>query len=204
MFNKKSFISGNRCERGSGNNGSNTLLPNMYQWKYNRLFDYTPLEDAPRGEIGIPRALNMYENYPLWFTLFTKLGFKVVISDHSNRGIYEMGIESMPSESVCYPAKLVHGHIINLINKGIKTIFYPCIMYENLEFKNADNHYNCPIVQSYSEAIKLNVEENSARPVPEWLEKDVEKLSGKVVRLVSRDEIDLPVEEHLIVELYSK
>ena len=159
MFNKKSFISGNRCERGSGNNGSNSLLPNMYSWKYDRLFDYKPLKKAKRGEIGIPRALNMYENYPLWFTLFTKLGFRVIISDHSNRGIYEMGIESMPSESVCYPAKLVHGHIMNLINKGIKTIFYPCIMYENLEFKNSDNHYNCPIVQSYSEAIKLNVEE---------------------------------------------
>ena len=104
MFNKKSFISGNRCERGSGNNGSNSLLPNMYAWKYNRLFDYKPLEDAPRGEIGIPRALNMYENYPLWFTLLTKLGFKVILSDHSNRGIYEMGIESIPSESECYPA----------------------------------------------------------------------------------------------------
>ena len=159
MFNKKSFISGNRCERGSGNNGSNSMLPNMYSWKYNRLFDYTPIDNPKRGTIGIPRVLNMYENYPLWFTLFTKLGFKVIVSDHSNRGIYEMGIESMPSESVCYPAKLAHGHIINLIQKGIKTIFYPCIMYETKEFNNADNNYNCPIVQSYSEAIKLNVED---------------------------------------------
>ena len=158
MFNEKRFISGNRCERGSGNNGSNTTLPNMYSWKYDRLFDYTPIEDAPRGEIGIPRVLNMYENYPLWFTIFTNLGFKVIISDHSNRRIYESGIESMPSESVCYPAKLVHGHIMNLINKGIKTIFYPCIMFEKKEFTNSDNNYNCPIVQSYSEAIKLNVE----------------------------------------------
>ncbi|MBE6146204.1 MAG: 2-hydroxyglutaryl-CoA dehydratase [Firmicutes bacterium] len=158
LFNKKSFISGNRCERGSGNNGSHSTLPNMYAWKYDRLFNYKPLENAPRGEIGIPRVLNMYENYPLWFTLFTKLGFKVVLSDHSNHTMYETGIESMPSESVCYPAKLVHGHIMNLIKKGVKTIFYPCIMYENMEFKNCDNHYNCPIVQSYSEAIKLNVE----------------------------------------------
>lgn len=158
MFNKKSFISGNRCERGSGNNGSSSNLPNMYSWKYERLFDYKPLEDAPRGEIGIPRVLNMYEDYPLWFTILTNLGFKVVLSDHSNRRIYEAGIESMPSESVCYPAKLVHGHILNLIDKGVKTIFYPCIMFENQEFKNADNHYNCPIVQSYSEAIRLNVD----------------------------------------------
>ena len=161
MFNKKSFISGNRCERGSGNNGSSNNLPNMYSWKYDRLFDYEPLSEdkAFRGVIGIPRVLNMYENYPLWFTMLTKLGFRVVLSDHSNRNIYEKGIESMPSESVCYPAKLVHGHIINLIEKGVKTIFYPCIMYENKEFKSSDNSYNCPIVQSYSEAIKLNVED---------------------------------------------
>ncbi len=159
LFNKKTFISGNRCERGSGNNGSNTTLPNMYSWKYDRLFNYEPLDNSIRGEIGIPRVLNMYENYPLWFTLFTKLGFKVVLSDHSNHTMYESGIESMPSESVCYPAKLVHGHIINLIKKGVKTIFYPCIMYENEEFKNSDNHFNCPIVQSYSEAIRLNVED---------------------------------------------
>ena len=161
LFNKKKFISGNRCERGSGNNGSNSMLPNMYSWKYDRLFDYEPLseEEAYRGIIGIPRVLNMYENYPFWFTLFTKLGFRVVLSDHSNRAMYEKGIESMPSESVCYPAKLVHGHIVNLINKGVKTIFYPCIMYENMEFKNCDNHFNCPIVQSYSEAIRLNVED---------------------------------------------
>lgn len=159
MFNNKSFISGNRCERGSGNNGSSNMLPNMYSWKYDRLFDYQSLENAPRGKIGIPRVLNFYENYPFWHTFFTKLGFEVVLSDHSNRRIYEEGIESMPSESVCYPAKLVHGHIINLIKKDIKTIFYPCLMYENLEFKNSDNHFNCPIVQSYSEAIKLNVED---------------------------------------------
>ena len=161
MFNKKSFISGNRCERGSGNNGSHLTLPNMYSYKYDRLFSYTPLEidKAKRGKIGIPRVLNMYEDYPLWFTLFTNLGFRVILSDHSNRRIYEKGIDSIPSESVCYPAKLVHGHIINLIEKNIKTIFYPCIMYENKEFENNDNCYNCPIVQSYSEAIKLNVEE---------------------------------------------
>ncbi len=158
-FNKKIFVSGNRCERGSGNNGSTTNLPNMYSWKYDRLFNYTPLENAPRGTIGIPRVLNMYEDYPLWFTILTNLGFKVIISDHSNRRIYEKGIESMPSESVCYPAKLVHGHIINLLEKDITTIFYPCIMFENQEFVTSDNHYNCPIVQSYSEAIKLNVED---------------------------------------------
>ena len=158
-FGKKKFISGNRCERGSGNNGSYNLLPNMYQYKYDRLFNYEslPLEEASRGEIGIPRVLNMYENYPFWHTLFTNLGFRVVLSDHSNRNLFLKGIESIPSESACYPAKIVHGHIMNLISKGIKTIFYPCIMYEKKEFKKADNNYNCPIVTSYSEAIKLNV-----------------------------------------------
>ena len=185
-FNNKIFISGNRCERGSGNNGSMNTLPNMYSWKYDRLFDYTPLENAPRGEIGIPRVLNMYENYPLWFTILTNLGFKVILSDHSNRNIYEKGIESMPSESVCYPAKLVHGHIINLIEKGVKTIFYPCIMYENNEFKNSDNHFNCPIVQSYSEAIKLNVEaldENNIKYLNPFLPLDEKSLFKRILEL---------------------
>ncbi len=159
MFDKKVYISGNRCERGSGDNGSHNTLPNMYKWKYERLFAYEPLEKPTRGEIGIPRALNIYEDYPLWFTIFTELGFRVVISDSSNRALYESGIDSMPSESVCYPAKLVHGHIKNLISKGVKTIFYPCLIYERDEFASSDNHYNCPIVQSYSETIKLNMEE---------------------------------------------
>lgn len=161
MFNQKRFISGNRCERGSGNGQIGQNLPNMYQYKYDRLFDYESLneDNALRGSIGIPRVLNMYENYPFWHTLFTNLGFRVVLSDQSNRTMYEKGIESIPSESVCYPAKLVHGHIINLLEHGLKTIFYPCIMYENREFSSSDNIYNCPIVTSYSEAIKLNVEE---------------------------------------------
>lgn len=188
MFGKKRFISGNRCERGSGNNGSASLLPNMYSWKYDRLFSYKPLDEdkAYRGVIGIPRVLNMYEDYPLWFTLFTKLGFRVVISDHSNRQIFEKGINSMPSESVCYPAKMVHGHIINLIEKGVKTIFYPCIMYEKKEFKNQDNCYNCPIVQSYSEAIKLNEDElvnNNICYINPFLPLDEDKLLKRLLEV---------------------
>ncbi|MBR2827656.1 MAG: 2-hydroxyacyl-CoA dehydratase, partial [Bacilli bacterium] len=188
MFNKKRFISGNRCERGSGDNGSHSLLPNMYSWKYDRLFSYTPrkLEEAKRGEIGIPRVLNMYENYPLWFTLFTTLGFRVILSDHSNRTIYEKGMDSIPSESVCYPAKIVHGHIENLIEKGVKTIFYPCIMYEQNEFENNDNCYNCPIVQSYSEAIKLNVEsleKNQITYINPFLPLNEEKLLKRLLEI---------------------
>lgn len=160
LFGDKKFISGNRCERGSGNNGSMNHLPNMVAYKYKRIFSYEPLEErkAYRGTIGIPRVLNMYEDYPFWHTFLTNLGFRVILSDHSSRLMFEKGIESIPSESACYPAKIVHGHIENLIEKGVKTIFYPCIMYEKKEFSNSDNSYNCPIVTSYSEAIKLNMD----------------------------------------------
>lgn len=153
-------VSGNRCEKGAVIVNKKRNLPNLVQYKYQRIFDYTPLEEqyATRGTIGIPRVLNMYEDYPFWFTFFTNLGFRVVISDKSTRKTYEKGMESMPSESVCYPAKISHGHIENLIEKGIKTIFYPCMPYSRKEYEKADNHYNCPIVISYSEVLKNNVE----------------------------------------------
>ena len=154
-------ISGNRCEKGAGIIGEKAELPNLVKYKYERIFGYTPLDekDAPRGIIGIPRVLNMYEDYPFWFTFLTNLGFRVVLSEKSNRKTYEKGMESMPSESVCFPAKLSHGHIIGLINQGVKTIFYPCMPYSRKEYEKADNHYNCPIVISYSEVLKNNVEE---------------------------------------------
>ena len=157
----KIFISGNRCEKGSGKDKTIKNLPNLYKYKFERTFNYIPLneEDATRGTIGIPRVLNMYEDYPFWFTLFTKLGFRVILSEKSSRKTYEKGIESMPSESVCYPAKLTHGHIIDLIEKGVKDIFYPCMMYSRKEYKDANNQYNCPIVISYAEVLKNNIEE---------------------------------------------
>ena len=159
--NGKKFISGNRCEKGAGQVTEKKDLPNIYKYKYERLFGYTPLseESAKRGTIGIPRVLNMYEDYPFWFTFLTKLGFRVIISEKSNRKTYEKGIESMPSESVCYPAKLAHGHVMSLLKQGIKTIFYPCIPYSRKEYEQSDNHYNCPIVISYSEVIRNNIEE---------------------------------------------
>ena len=159
--NNKTYISGNRCERGAGISSDNANLPNLVKYKFERIFNYTPLEekDAKRGTIGIPRVLNMYEDYPFWFTFLTELGFRVILSEKSNRQTYEKGMESMPSESVCYPAKLAHGHVISLIKSGIKTIFYPCIPYSRKENEKADNHYNCPIVISYSEVLKNNVEE---------------------------------------------
>lgn len=154
------FISGNRCERGAGVDISRKNIPNLYDYKLKRLFSYKPLSEseAKRGIIGIPRVLNIYENYPFWFTYFTELGFRVKLSPMSNKKIYETGIETIPSESACYPAKLVHGHIIHLINSGVKNIFYPCIPYETNFTKTQDNTYNCPMVISYPETIKHNVD----------------------------------------------
>ncbi len=157
----RNFISGNRCEKGLGKDKHHEDVPNLFEYKNKRTFGYTPIpeKDAYRGSVGIPRVLNLYENYPFWFTFFTKLGYRVIISPESNRGIYELGIESIPSESECYPAKLAHGHIMWLIKEGLKYIFYPCIPYERTEDETANNSYNCPIVTSYGENIKNNVEE---------------------------------------------
>ncbi|MDY3854947.1 MAG: acyl-CoA dehydratase activase-related protein [Butyribacter sp.] len=158
----RQFISGNRCERGIGKEKNAKHIPNLFDYKNKRLFaHYVPLDEkqAVRGTVGIPRVLNMYENYPFWFTFFTKLNYRVVLSPESSRKIYELGIESIPSESECYPAKLAHGHISWLLQQNIKYIFYPCVPYERTEVKDANNHYNCPIVTSYGENIKNNVEE---------------------------------------------
>ena len=152
-------ITGNRCEKGQGIADTEVKGPNVSAYKRERMFDYPPLEDAPRGTIGIPRVLNIYENYPFWATFFQRLGFKVVLSPESKREIYELGMESIPSESECYPAKLAHGHVQWLINHGITTIFHPCVFYERQETPSAQNHYNCPIVISYPENLKNNVED---------------------------------------------
>ncbi len=154
------FITGNRCERGLGKEKNANKLPNLFEYKAKRYFAYTPLpeKDAKRGTIGIPRVLNMYENYQFWFTFFNTLGFCVVLSPVSTRKIYELGIESIPSESECYPAKLAHGHVQWLINNGVRRIFYPSVPYERNEFADANNHYNCPIVTSYPENIKNNID----------------------------------------------
>ena len=155
------FISGNRCERGLGLEKAKKEIPNLFDYKYHRMFDYDPLplDQADRGTVGIPRVLNMFENFPFWAVFFKKLRYHVALSPQSSRQLYELGIESIPSESECYPAKLVHGHISWLIKQGIKFIFYPCIPYERNESPDAGNHYNCPMVTSYAENIKNNVEE---------------------------------------------
>ena len=158
--NGQNYISGNRCERGLQKDKELSDAPNMFTYKAERIFRYKPLEadQAPRGEIGMPRALNVYENYPFWATFFEKLGFRLVVSPYSSAQLYQLGMDSIPSESECYPAKLVHGHIEWLIANGVKRIFYPCVYYERMETEEAQNYYNCPMVTSYPENIKNNVE----------------------------------------------
>ena len=165
--NGRRYITGNRCERGIGKEPNADHIPNLYDYKLHRTFDYEPLseEEAKRGIIGIPRVLNIYENYPFWYTFFTNLGFRVILSPESSRKIYELGIESIPSESECYPAKLAHGHVMWLIKQGVKDIFYPCIPYEREEMEGTNNHYNCPIVTSYAENIKNNMEELTTKNI---------------------------------------
>ena len=155
-------VSGNRCERGATQErrAKKSDMPNLYDYKYRRTFAYRRLRQGQdtRGEIGIPRVLGMYENYPLWFTILTQLGFRVIISGRSNHELFESGMDSIPSENVCYPAKLSHGHVQFLVNKGIKTIWFPCVFYERRLVAGADDHFNCPIVATYPEVIRTNVE----------------------------------------------
>ena len=155
-------ISGNRCERGATQERRATKsdLPNLYDYKYKRAFSYRRLREgtATRGDIGIPRVLGMYENYPLWFTVLTSLGFRVMISGRSNHELFESGMDTIPSENVCYPAKLAHGHVEALIAKGITTIWFPCVFYERELVQGVADHFNCPIVATYPEVIRNNVE----------------------------------------------
>ena len=157
------FFTGNRCERGIGKVKPQEMeVPNIYDYKYRRLFDYyKPLQGAaaPRGRIGLPRSLNMYEDYPFWFTFFTQLGYEVVLSDKSSAALYYKGMATVPSDSLCYPAKLVHGHIMDLVERGVDKIFYPCIPYNIIDNNHlGDNHYNCPVVASYAENIRANMD----------------------------------------------
>ena len=194
------FISGNRCERGLGLDRKKKEVPNLFDYKMHRLFDIETLSEdqAPRGTIGIPRVLNLYENYPFWAVFFRELGFRVVLSPVSTRKIYELGIESIPSESECYPAKITHGHVTWLIKNGVKTIFYPCIPYERDEENGAGNHYNCPIVTSYAENIKNNVEEletEHVRFLSPFMAFTNEKILTAQLEKIMQQEFDIPAAE---------
>ena len=184
-------VTGNRCEKGLGGTGTGRKGPNVMAYKLKRMFDYPPLENPTRGVIGIPRVLNMYENYPFWATFFRELGFRVVLSPMSNRKIYELGMESIPSESECYPAKLSHGHVQWLINEGVKTIFHPCVFYEHQETPGAQNHYNCPIVVSYPENLKNNVEavaDGEVRYIRPFLAFTSEKIAADRLAALCKEE----------------
>lgn len=194
-------ISGNRCERPLGNSCETKKGDNMVAYKRERIFKYESLDEnlADRGTIGIPRVLNMYENYPFWATFFKKLKFRVVLSPFSSRKIYEKGMESIPSESLCYPAKLVHGHVEYLIGEGVKTIFHPSVYYEHKETENPQNrYYNCPIVISYPENIKNNVEDLEEKGVryihPFMAFTDIHTLSDRLVD-ICREEWSIPAYE---------
>ena len=193
-------ITGNRCEKGAGKEQSSHKAPNLMEYKRQRIFAYEPLPEdaASRGVIGMPRVLNIYENYPFWATFFRELKFSLRLSPFSTRSIYELGMESIPSESECYPAKLAHGHVQWLIDQGIQTIFYPCVFYERQETPQAQNHFNCPIVVSYSENLKNNVEsivEGKLRYLRPFMAfTDERTITQRLVRLCA-EEWDIPAKE---------
>ncbi len=193
----RKHITGNRCERGLGGSGTERA-PSMVEYKKQRLFDYPPLENPTRGVIGIPRVLNLYENYPFWATFFRQLGFRVELSPFSSRRLYERGMESIPSESECYPAKLAHGHVQWLIDRGITTIFHPCVFYEHQETGGAQNHFNCPIVVSYPENLKNNVEavaEGKVRYIRPFIALTSEKTAEERLVELCSQEWDIPAWE---------
>lgn len=162
----RSYISGNRCENGDAAGVKTKLPPNLFEKKYERLFDYyrpLPEEAAPLGEIGVPRALNMYENYPFWFTFLTEIGFRVLLSEKTPDE--NLGIDSITSQTVCYPAKLVHRHLAELLERGVKRIFYPILQKENKEFADAHQNFNCPVVTGYPDVARLNIDGLSADSV---------------------------------------
>jgi predicted CoA-substrate-specific enzyme activase len=153
-------VTGNRCERGAGRASGRKNAVNLVEYKYKRLFDYPALkkEEAFRGTIGIPRVLNIYENYPFWHSFLTRLGFRVELSPRSSREIYEKGMYTIPGDSVCYPAKLAHGHVEYLLGQNIPVIFFPSVVFESPEYRGAVNHYNCPVIQGYPVLLKNNIE----------------------------------------------
>lgn len=148
------FIGGNRCEKPVTRRSSDGEL-NLYAYKLDKLRSYQPVE-GKRGKIGIPMGLNLYELLPFWHTFFTRLGFEVVLSPMSNRELYLNGQSTIPSDTVCFPAKLMHGHVLALVEEGVKNIFYPCMSY-NIDEGLGDNHYNCPVVAYYPEVISANM-----------------------------------------------
>ncbi|MEC0129604.1 acyl-CoA dehydratase activase-related protein [Paenibacillus odorifer] len=203
---KSFYVTGNRCERGAGVKKEKNVLPNLMQYKYERFFEYESLPEtgAWRGTVGIPRTMNMFENYPFWHTLFTKLGYRVILSPKSSKKLFESGMDTIPSESICYPAKMAHGHVQSLIGKGVDFIFYPAVVYEKKEDEAADNHFNCPVVASYPEVIRNNMDglkDNGIKLVSPFLTfDDISALTKGLVKTftsIPRDEITSAVQAGL-------
>jgi len=202
IFNgKDKLISGNQCEKGAGIRLSEEdKLPNLYEYKRKLIESYQP--KPGRYKIGLPLALGMYELYPLWYTLFTELGFEVISSGFSTRRIYQKGQFSIPSDTACYPAKLMHGHIEVLLDQGVDAVFYPCLSY-NINEDKGDNYYNCPVVAYYSELLSgnmdslsrtkflypylnINNERELSRELTAMLSQHFDSISGKAVHKAVR------------------
>lgn len=160
----KPYISGNRCERGAGVAAAKDPLPNLYLQKYEWLMEEPVKTKDYRLRVGLPLALNFFENLPFWRAFFESLAIEVVVSGRSSKKLYELGQDSIPSDTVCYPAKLVHGHIESLLLKEVDVIFYPNMPFHPQEKAYGDNHYNCPIVAHYSEVIDANLENIDQQP----------------------------------------
>ena len=158
--NNRKFISGNKCEKGAGNTEKKNNLPNLYEMKRNRLKPLIKNHGEGDRTVGLPLALSNFELVPLWYDFFRQLGFKVVISQMSTYRTFTKGQNTIPSDTICYPAKLMHGHIRELLDSGVNSIFYPCLTY-NFDEKSGDNHYNCPVVAYYSELLRTNIKDLS-------------------------------------------
>ena len=152
----KKYISGNQCQKGLGLT-SPEELPDLYAWKRDALMGLRPGAEI-RGSVGLPLALGMYELLPLWHAFFTRLGFRVEVSGLSSRRVYEKGQFSIPSDTACYPAKIMHGHMEVLLERGVDAIFYPSLTY-NVDERQSDNHYNCPVVAYYAELLRGNMDD---------------------------------------------
>ncbi|HUW41805.1 MAG TPA: acyl-CoA dehydratase activase-related protein [Rectinemataceae bacterium] len=184
--------------------------PDVYAWKYERIFRYRPLEKGRegRGTVGIPRVLNLYENYPFWFTLFTELGFRVELSPRSSKTVYERGMDTIPSESACYPAKIAHGHIVSLVERGVDFIFYPCVPREERFVEGSDNTFNCPIVTSYPEVLLNNVEafrDGSVRYLDPFLPiADPEAMRSRIAQELAPFGVDRAEAERALAAAYAE
>lgn len=183
----RKFISGNRCEKGGGM-ASKNKIPNLYEYKYDSIINTVKTHQPKkyRGTVGLPLTLGFYEQLPFWHMLFTTLGFRTIISEESSRAMYYLGQHTIPSDTVCYPAKLAHGHVENLLDKGVDFIFYPCMSY-NFDEGGSDNHFNCPVVAYYPELLLANNprlnNDNFIHPYMDLnIRKNVEKVLAKVLK----------------------